>query len=306
MNASFRSAQRALDRWVTTVQPLDGTGPVLEMVATRADAPRLVASQVVEGGPALARMPVPGVPEVGFAAFLDGTQQSRVLAYVGGVPVVFGTVAAVIRMRRNRRLSTYGSGALIKRSIYGPAALLPGIEEIVDTGPVDPEDVHPYGLLERAVHVVQKDRERLERTLAEQWYASESATLWIDGGLTTISASAVGVVKSHRTLHVDRAGLQVVCALAVGERTSVVRATSKHRVPVQSWYLRLRDPAGHGPLWGLVRVEVADGEGDITERANTVSRWILAEVAPLALPDPRWDTLVYGVHDCEEYLRAVS
>jgi hypothetical protein len=55
-----------------------------------------------------------------------------------------------------------------------------------------------------------------------------------------------------------------------------------------------------------VRIEVADDGGEITERAHTVSRWVLAEVAPLALPDPRWDTLVYGVHDCEEYLRAVS
>jgi hypothetical protein len=251
-------------------------------------------------------MLVPGVPEVGFAAFLDGTQQSRVLAYVGGVPLVFGTVAAVIRARRDRRLTTYGGGALIERSIYGPAALLSGMHEIVDTGPVDPEDVHPYGLLERAVHVVQKDRERLERRLADQWCASESAPLWIDGGLTTTSASAVGVVKSHRTLHVDRAGLQIVCALVAGERTNVVRVTSKHRNPVLSWYLRLRDPAGHGPFWGLVRIEVADDGGAMTERAHTVSRWVLAEVAPLALPDPRWDTLVYGVHDCEEYLRAVS
>src|SRR5271163_508531 len=105
MNAGFRSAQRSLDRWVATARPLDATGPVLEMVATRADAPRLVASDVVEAGPALARFAVPGAPEVGFAAFLDGTQQSRVLAYVGGVPLVYGTAAAVIRVRRDRRMT---------------------------------------------------------------------------------------------------------------------------------------------------------------------------------------------------------
>ena len=305
-NARFRNAQRSLDRWIATARPLDAGGPILETVAARADAPRLVASQVVEGGAAVTQLAVPGAPEVGFSAFLDGTQQSQVLAYVGGVPLVHATVAAVIRTRRDRRMTTYGDGPLVERSIYGPVALLPGMDGIVDTGSVDPEDLHPYFLLERAVHVVQEHRERLERALAEQWCASESAPLWIDGGLTTISPTAVGVVKSHRTLYVDRVGLGVVCALAAGERTNVVRVVSKHRMPVLSWYLRLRDPAGRGPLWGLVRIEVADAGGDITERAHGISRWVLAEVAPLALPDPRWDTLVYGVRDCEEYLRAVS
>jgi hypothetical protein len=306
MNASFRGAQRSLEQWVATMRPLDAPGPILETVATRAAAPRLVAADVVEGGAALARLAVPGAPEVGFAAFLDGTQQSRLLTHIGGVPIVWGTVAAVIRVRRDRRMATYGDGPIVERLVYGPAALLPPITGLVDTGPVDPDDVHPSLLLEQVVHVVQEHREQIERTLAERWCASESAPLWIDGGLTATSPSAVGVVKSHRTLHVNPAGLQVVCALAAGERTTVVRVTSKHRTPVLSWYLRLRDPAGHGPLWGLVRVEVPETNGDITERAHRISRWVLAEVAPLALPDPRWDTLVYGVRDCEEYLRAVS
>jgi hypothetical protein len=56
-----------------------------------------------------------------------------------------------------------------------------------------------------------------------------------------------------------------------------------------------------------VRVEVADADpARVGARADEVSRWILAEAAPLALPDPRWDKMVYGVRDCEEYLRAGS
>jgi hypothetical protein len=43
----------------------------------------------------------------------------------------------------------------------------------------------------------------------------------------------------------------------------------------------------------------------VGRRADEVSRWILAEVAPVALPDGRWDKMVYGVRDCEEFLRAV-
>jgi hypothetical protein len=63
---------------------------------------------------------------------------------------------------------------------------------------------------------------------------------------------------------------------------------------------------------GLVRVEVARtpeleaSVGAITRRADEVSQWILAERAPLALPDARWDRMVYGIRDCEEYLRATA
>jgi hypothetical protein len=51
---------------------------------------------------------------------------------------------------------------------------------------------------------------------------------------------------------------------------------------------------------------VSGQTGEIGERANEVSRWILAEASPLALPDSRWDKMVYGVRDCEEFLRAVQ
>jgi hypothetical protein len=305
-NVGFRRARRALEASVAAgVGAGDEGGPILEVVAGRTESPRLVSPEVVEGDVVTARL-VPGTPEVGFTAFLDGAQASRVLGHIGSVPVVYGSVSAVIRVRRDRRMATYDGGPIVEQALYGPAALLPDIEGLVDTGPVEQDGAHPTLLLERAVHVVQKHRERVERELAERWCARESAALWIDGGLATASAHAVGVVTNHRTLYVDRMGLQVITRLGVGERTSVVRMAPAHRAPRLSWYLRIRESAGRGPLWGLVRVEIVDREGDVRERADVVSRWILAETAPLALPDARWDTLVYGVRDCEEYLRAVS
>jgi hypothetical protein len=118
-------------------------------------------------------------------------------------------------------------------------------------------------------------------------------------------------VKSHQTLYADGDALELVCSLGVRERTSVMRLTPSWGPPVASWYLRLRQRSGTGPLWGLVRVEVAltpdlEADGGLTRRADEVSRWILAERAPLALPDDRWDRMVYGIRDCEEYLRAVA
>ena len=125
-----------------------------------------------------------------------------------------------------------------------------------------------------------------------------------------MSACTVGVVKTHRTLYAEGPALAVVLGLGHAralERLSHHLAT---RTTVASWYLRLRDPAGRDPMWGLVRVEIAHPEPQemhaIGERADEVSRWILAEASPLSLPDARWDKMVYGIRDCEEFLRAVA
>jgi hypothetical protein len=44
----------------------------------------------------------------------------------------------------------------------------------------------------------------------------------------------------------------------------------------------------------------------IRTRADQISLWILAETSPLAMPDGRWDKMVYGIRDCEEFLNAVT
>jgi hypothetical protein len=320
MSASFQSARRAVGRLTGSAGSAGAASSTLDMIGARGDAPRLVAPTTIEGPPALAQRRVPGVPTIGFAAFLDGTQESRVLEYVGVVPIVHGTVAAVIRERHERRLRTHGDGPLVDRAVYLPLDLLPHLATIddctvIDTCPAPGTLAHPMALLERAVHAVQERREHLERQLAEAWCAGDAGrrggALWIDGGLAKSAhvagaTTAIGVVKSHHTLHADAAGLAVIAALEAGDRTTVMRVTSKQHTPVRSWYLRVRPPGGRGPLWGLVRVEDADSGDDVTARADTVSRWILAESSPLSRPDPRWDTLTYGVRDCEEFLRAVS
>jgi hypothetical protein len=187
--------------------------------------------------------------------------------------------------------------------------------DLRDTTDGDPEVIeHPLALGESAIHRVQKDRERVEQELAAEWCARESRPLLIDGGISGAepiarAACAIGVIKSHRTLYARGEALTIVLALGLSERSSVFLVTSPKRASVASWYLRIREPKGHDPMWGLVRVEVAapqaGGEDDIGRRADEVSRWILAEASPVALPDGRWDKMVYGVRDCEEFLRAV-
>ena len=215
----------------------------------------------------------------------------------------------------------------MSRAIYAPrreiaaeywAALLALGIPVVDTSAAAAADgaptaQHPFALRDAAVHRVQKDREQLEQRLAERWCSVEQGMLFIDGGISgservAVSGCTVGVVKGHRTLYAEGEDLQRIFDLRRGERSSVLRVTSPKRITVASWYLRLRDAVGRDPLWGLVRVEIAQpsaGDRPIGDRADEVSRWVLAETAPLALPDARWDKMVYGVRDCEEFLRAI-
>ena len=113
-------------------------------------------------------------------------------------------------------------------------------------------------------------------------------------------------VDTQKIYAVDEA-IEVVLRLGRAERTSVFLIEPARRTAVASWYLRMRDPAGRDPMFALVRVEVArEPAEDITARADEVSRWLLAETAPLAMPDARWDRMVYGVRDSEEFLRAIT
>jgi hypothetical protein len=298
------------------------TGAPLELAQPDKEVPRLEAAGPIEGGSLVAMEPK-GAPEPGFAAFLDGTQESRVIArWDAGLPLVHGTAAAVVRVRSDRRLATWRGSPRVSRALYLPfgvagearveALRMAGLE-VLDTEPpgaaAEPGPRHPLELSGLARTAVQRRREVLETALAEAWCASERTPLFVDGGLSARgtaarSALAVGVVKSHRTLYATDRGVGVVMGLLAGERTTAFEIRSPRRTTVASWYLRLRDAAGRDPFFGLVRVEVAR-EAFTSAHADLVSRWILAERAPVALPDPRWSTMSYGIRDCEEYLRAV-
>ena len=323
LDQSFATLQRQLRAVLPEGSLVIDGGSPLEHATPDGRPPRLVDADVIEGGAMRARR-VFGDPIVRFAAFLDGTQTSHIVAYADGTPLVLGTIAAVIRQRRNRRLTTW-QRPIIERRLYACLRAMTGDQRraldildisVEDTTPDsgDPS-VHPFTLRDEAVHRVQAHREDAEQRLAEAWCTHEHEPLFIDGGISgsdkvAISDCTVGVVKSHRTLYAEGDALQTIYRLRRGERSSVFRITSPRRVPVASWYLRLRDPAGHDPMWALVRVEIAlparVDAASLGDRADDVSRWILAEVSPLALPDARWDKMVYGIRDCEEFLRAVT
>jgi hypothetical protein len=315
-----------LMRRLPGVSVMDGAASVEPLAAS--DVPTLRAATVIEGTE-LRAVRVPDFsPEArsGFGAFLDGAQKVQIVAHHSGMPIVIGTVSAAVRIRVDRRMTTWGhQPPRVERKIYLPLRYLPSLAElgadaaqatwqIVDTSTVDKSgeypSQHPAVLLERATRAVDQQREQLEDRLAEAWCARGEAPIYIDGGISrsasvASSSLAVGVIKSHRTLYVEGDALRIVLGLRKGERSSVFRVAPRSRSSVMSWYLRLRGEAGRDPLWGLVRVEVAERERP-SDRANEISRWIMAETTPLSLPDGRWDKMAYGVRDCEEFLRAIS
>ena len=328
-DAASRAALRLLMQRLPGVSVMDGATSVEPLAAS--DPPTLRAATVVEGS-ALGAVKVPDFsPQAksGFGAFLDGTQKVQIVGHHGGMPIVIGTVSAAVRIRVNRRMTTWGhQPPRVERKIYLPLRYLPELAEIrmmsadaaqaswqiVDTSTADGNgeypSQHPAVLLERAARAVDQQREQLEDGLAEAWCARGEAPLFIDGGISrsasvASSSCAVGVIKSHRALYVEGDALRIVLGLRKGERSSVFRVSPRSRSSVMSWYLRLRGGEGRDALWGLVRVEVAERDRP-SDRANEISRWVMAETTPLSLPDGRWDKMAYGVRDCEEFLRAIS
>lgn len=328
--AGFRALQRRLTSALEEQVPRsfgDDAAPSLESQRLApADPPRIARAAPIEGT-SITRRAVPGEPEVAFAAFLDGIQVSRVVLHDDAIPVIHGSVGAVIRERSDRRLGTWRHET--GGRLYAPRAFLSAAANsaldacgaaVIDTTPhrsdgaVDEDARHPLSLADSAVSSVQAHRETLEIALAESWTDDRAEPLYVDGGISgsarlATSSNVIGVVKSHRTLYGDPAAVRTILKLRAGERSSAFAVASPNgwRTTVASWYLRLRDAAN--PLTGLVRVETRmppDAERHaVSDRADQISRWVLAEASPLSLPDSRWDTMAYGIRDCEQYLRSI-
>ncbi len=277
-------------------------------------------------------MPVPAPDAPHFEGFLDGIQRSATVAYLDGVPLLHGTAAAAIRVRdAEGRLHTWQS-PLVEHAVYTSRAMLGDamwdrVTDILDTRGHALRDTddrlavvsrHPSALLRAGFAALSQVRSDLERSMGESWCdAHGERPLYVDGSLrgsrTMLRSTGVaGIVKSHATLYVPDEQLPMVLGMGAGERTSLVAVLDDaDRTRYLTWYLRLRSAAGHDPFFGLVRVETGTGDDDADEAAletvaDRVSRGLLAERAPLARPDARWDVMPYAIRDCEVYLRAVA
>ncbi len=290
-----------------------GAGALLTHAAPRVASPFGTASHV-EGECILAidvRGPAPP-PEA--VAFLDGIQRYAVEGRFGLVPVVRGYAAAAVLEREGAKLGVARAHQeeflVVARSRLTPdqeAAL-----EDVDLPIVEcdvAERSHPILDVQLAAKEVERRREVVEAELAAA-HIEEAPGSWlvVDGSLGRIGADedgarVVGLVKSHETQFLEGADLEVALTLPEGHRTSVFARSAGARGRVFSFYLRLWPWQEHDLLHGLVRIERPPSEAAVAE-ATEVSRWLLAERAPLSAPDGRWDRLIYPIRQVETFLRA--
>ena len=253
-----------------------------------------------------------GGPEVwpGVVAFLDGVQRSEIVGYAGCCPLAFAEVAAAVRERIDRRLVT-ATEVRRRLAIGRRAALDAAGDALRGLEPVplpDGDPPHPVRDLVEIARAVERARGALEIEAGSRYRTRSEAWLVVDGSLAESPAWAadpkmVGVSKSHSALPFEGVELEHYLRLPAGHRSSIFIPRSRSLAPVCAWGLRLWPWEGKDLLHGLVRVEVAPTNG-VTEPADVISRWLLAERAPVSTPDPRWDRLLYGIHAVEEYLRA--
>lgn len=302
---------------VADVRVVLGQAPLTNEVPMRADIePSQAGRELVEGD---MRVFDVGGSSVGrFTCFMDGMQRPRGPIYINSpVPIIYGYVAAVVRMRSSdRRMRTLPGYHEIDEALYLPRMLAEkhGLEisgiRFVDTG--DEHTVeHPLALVQAAHDKISTIRGKIESALASKWVRENKDDNWllVDGGLSSDYGefgNAVGVTKSHGTQYLTWDEQRVVLNLRVGERSAafIPKPKSGPR-PVYSWYLRMHPSEGKDPYFGLVRVEAPRG-ARILGMIDEISRWLLAERAPLSLPDARWDKMIYPIRDCELFMKSLA
>ena len=177
----------------------------------------------------------------------------------------------------------------------------------------DPSDY--VGMRERARVRVRALRERLEGGMLRQWELDdrtlEDSDAWIavDGQLKEIRESnrqAIGLIKSVARPEFVGKDVAMLLDLESGMRTtSFIPDWQLRRDPSEqrrSWYLRMwPQQSGADALGSLMRVEAH--RDTPLENVDEISRWIIAERAPLAKPDPRWPAMIYPIHYVEKILK---
>jgi hypothetical protein len=249
-------------------------------------------------------------PWPGPLAFLDGVQRLQLVGYAGAAPIYVADVAAAVRERRDGRLRTAAEEAR-RLAIARPRALEAAgdaLDGMATLALPEDEPPHPVRDLMLAGRALDRTRGQLELDVGRRYRRRSGEWLVVDGALSespdwAADPRAVGVSKSHAALPFDGPDLERYLRLPLGQRTSIFAPASRSVAPVLAWALRLREWETRDLFHGLVRVEVAPVNGEPVV-ADRLSRWLLAERAPLSTPDPRWDRLLYGIHSVEQYLHA--
>lgn len=267
-------------------------------------------ARIVEPGPFEPKAVGAPEPWPGMVAFLEGTQRYEVMSYASTTPVVVAEVAAAVMERREKKL--YPAEEARRRLVIARPSVLDSLGDLVDDHETvalsEDTPAHPVQEFQLASRVVDQARSRLEAEVGLRYRNRSNAWLIVDGALAVNPLWAcdprmIGVVKTHPTFPFEGSNLEQYRHMPAGCRSPIFMPPGNEISPVYSWGLRLWPWEGRDALHGLIRVEAAPNEQTVAQ-VDELSRWILAERAPVSTPDTRWDRLLYGVRAVEEYLRS--
>ncbi len=275
--------------------------------------------------------------------FLDGVQSTHEVGRLGPLPIVVTTVAAAVVNRCNRRFSRMALGGppTVVRAVILPVGtsdekvktlrdllLKEGLTELYKEAPISspnlvlnsaerasiPDSADYVGMKALAFGRARTLRERLEGELLRRWELDDrvlDSEDWIavDGQLRETREAtqrAVGLIKSVARPEFVGKDVEMLLDLEPGMRTTsfIPDWQLRHKPSEQrtSWYVRLWPPQrGADVLGSLMRIEAH--RDILPEGVDEITRWILAERAPLAKPDPRWPTMIYPIHYIEKILK---
>lgn len=278
----------------------------------RAEEATIQIATRVEPGPLSGRAVGAAEPWPGPVAFLDGSQRYEVMAYAGATPLVAAEIGAAVMERESRQLHVAQVARrkllIARRAVLETLGHLIGDHQTLAIPDDDP--VHPIHDFQLARREIDRARARLEVEVGLAYRKRSHAWLVVDGSLTDSPQWAsdpcmLGITKSHATLPFSDQDLEQYLRLPLAHRSPVFAPARAELAPVYSWAFRLWPWEGKDLLHGLIRVE-ARADPETVKQADRISRWLLAERAPLSTPDSRWDRLLYGIRAVEEYLRASS
>ncbi|MEO7454168.1 MAG: DNA double-strand break repair nuclease NurA [Fimbriimonadales bacterium] len=286
--------------------------------ATFAELPEPAEDAKVVEGDRLTPHAVPPSDFSGFTHFSDGAQFSRPAFYERGLPGRYAFLNAAVAARRDREVMDVMSEASAD-GIYAPACKSMDAIRQATAGELDVHDVRVGAtdgmarMAQLVADAISAERNRLERQTCLAWLRlEEEGKLLVDGtigqligAVTGPTDSVVGLVKSHRKQYFTADTAATILGLQEGERSSVFVVPSRREQDSEthSWYLRLRSDPYKSPAFGLVRIEVPPVEV-LSDTANEISGWVLAERSPLSLPDLRYDRLLYPIRVVELLLKS--
>ncbi|HWA84426.1 MAG TPA: hypothetical protein VG820_13375 [Fimbriimonadaceae bacterium] len=282
-----------------------------EQVVTAGFEAHSVEADTVEGAE-FRITDVPAADHSEFTHFLDGAQRSWQILYHRLSPVYVAHTSAAVLERVDGDLlppSEADYRGDLEAFVPDNPALADALRRHLKVVSVAVKDTHPGGLDELVRQAISDRRDDLERELAQRFSGGK---LLIDGGLGNAlrhqgeQPFVIGLVKSHRKQYFRSAKrTDMILGMRAGQRSSVfVRpADFQQGESVYSFYLRLREGEAVGPLFGVVRIEMPS-DPEFLAQADEIAGWMLHERAPLSLPDPRFDKLLYPIRLVEQHLKA--